>query len=130
MEDFLLSSKRALFIEKETDEFVFSDYKTENEIENYSQSDDDEATFEASKEALSEKETSEYLFTPVNLKSAFARKIQTKSTGTPTSSSTPTSMKHSASSPADAKEQRKSRAHTQLRSRSLIPQIRVTIPGV
>ena len=102
VEDFLLSPKRALFKEKETDEFVFSDYKTENEIENYSQSDDDEATFEDSKEALSEEETSEYLFTPVNLKSVFARKIQAKSTETPTSSSTPTSMKRSASSPPDA----------------------------
>ena len=117
VEDFLLSPKRALFKEKETDEFVFSDYKTENEIED-------------SKEALSEEETSEYLFTPVNLKSVFARKIQAKSTETPTSSSTPTSMKRSASSPADAKEQKKSRAHTQLRLRSLIPQIRVTNPQV
>ena len=116
-------------IDKET-EFVFSDYDGSGEDE----------TFEDSLDTLTDSEKANTdLFTPVNLKSAFARTLQAKSTFSPnpSSSSTPkpgtatkssarskssdpaakqSAMKRIASSPADAKDQKK-----KSRAQSMIP---------
>ena len=117
-DDFLVNPHSGIV--KET-EFIFSDYDGSGEDE----------TFEYSLDTLADSEKAKTdLFTPVNLKSAFARTLQAKSTFSPnpSSSSTPkpgtatkssarsrssdpaakqSAMKRIASSPADAKDQKK-----------------------
>ena len=112
VEDFLISPRTGLINENtETEDYVFSDYQSDNSDE----SDNDEA-FEDSKETFSEDEKEsapDDPFTPVNLKSAFARRYATLSVAKPTS--TPSSMKRSASSPAEKVLPKKTRPQ------SLIP---------
>ena len=114
-EDFLVSPQTGLLKDK-THNFVFSDYTSDHDESDDSESDDE---FEDSKEALSDIEKvpeSSDPFTPVRLKSSFARTLLAKSVSRPSSTSTP-GGKRSASSPADSKEKKKSRG----RSKSQIP---------
>ena len=125
-DDFLVSPHSGIVKENE---FVFSDYDDSGEDE----------TFEDSMETPTDSEKANTdLFTPVNLKSAFDRVLQAKSTASPNlSSSTPkpgtatkssarsrssdpatkqSAVKRIASSPADAKDQKK-----KSRAQSMIP---------
>ena len=114
-EDFLVSPQTGLLKDK-THNFVFSDYTSDHDESDDSESYDE---FEDSKEALSDIEKvpeSSDPFTPVRLKSSFARTLLAKSVSRPSSTSTP-GGKRSASSPADSKEKKKSRG----RSKSQIP---------
>ena len=100
-----------------TDEFEFGDSK--NDADDTEGDSDDEEGFEDSRETLSEnEELSEAtgLTTP-SLKSVFARTLVAASASKPPSSSTPTSSKRSAKSPASEKDNKKARG----RSKSLLP---------
>ena len=120
VEDFLVSPETGLMRDK-TENFVFSDYTSDHDESDISDSDDE---FEDSKEALSDiekaPETSDP-FTPVTLKlkSSFARNLHAKSMSRPSSTSTP-GGKRSASSPADSKE-KKEKKKSRGRSKSQIP---------
>ena len=120
--NFLISPETGLVKDSGTEDFQFSDYlQDESESNDASaESDDSEETFEDSKEAFSDRDTpvsvvnAEFL-TPVNLKSSFARTLhlqEAKSSARPTSTSTPSSGKRPAKSPAELKKNKKSRAQS------------------
>ena len=91
-EDFLLRRNDPKDI---IEDFVFSDYSTDD--------DDETHVFEDSKEELSEEE----FLTPFHFKSVFGRKQAALSTSTPNLSSRPTT-KRSASSPVQSENKKKS----------------------
>ena len=122
-EDFMISPNSGLMKSSHpTENFVFSDHEDDND----SNTDDD--AFEDSVETLGDTEnpsaSNPDLFTPVQLKSAFARTLQANSEAKPTStpklaSLTPSAKpnKRGANSPLDVKDQKKQKQ----RSVSQIP---------
>ena len=131
MKDFLVSPQTGIM--KESMNFEFSDYSDHS-----SNDSDDDVEFEDSRETFSDGEKTEVagdVFTPVSLKSTFARSLALSSAKpssslkiTPIvaarrskSSSQTSAVKRLANSPPAEKDLKKSRSQSRSRSRSLIP---------
>ena len=100
-------------VDNETSEFIFSDYQNESCDDSSSESDESEDNFEDSKDVFSESNGSPTMradfYSPAKSKSTVAKTMQAK---LHQSTSTPKSIKRSAPSPAEAKDLKKSRAHS------------------
>ena len=131
MKDFLVSPQTGIM--KESMSFEFSDYSDPS-----SNDSDDDVEFEDSRETFSDGEKTEVagdVFTPVSLKSTFARSLALSSAKTSSSikitpivasrrsksSSQTSAVKRLANSPPAEKDLKKSRSQSRSRSRSLIP---------